>query len=403
MKKMHGMRTAVLGIAVTLVAAACGNGSSGGNGNGNGGGGGGLTPPTQNMKPQTSVGPGEGHLNLIAWAGYAENLWVKPFENQTGCQVKATYPNTSAEFVSLLKDGGGGQWDLASTSGDADLRVIYAGNVKPVNINLIPAWKDFFPAFKSPPFNTINGVHYGVSLQWGPNILMYNPQKVTTPPESWSVIYGPQYNGQVTVPDNPIQIADAALYLKYHDKSLGITDPYELTQTQFNAAVNLLVQQKQYIKKYWTSATQEINMFKNGDAVIGASWPYQQNILLGDKAPIASTIPIEGATGWADSWLLATKAPHPNCAYKWMQYISTPKVQAQQAVTYGETPDNSKACVYMDQMQKGACAQYHANAPISYFNKISLWKTPIADCGNGQNDCVDFSQWQQAWTTKIES
>ena len=40
--------------------------------------------------------------------------------------------------------------------------------------------------------------------------------------------------------------------------------------------------------------------------------------------------------------MLAAKAPHPNCAYLWMQYISTPQVQAKQAVTYGETPDNSR-------------------------------------------------------------
>ena len=397
MRGRHGLRAATMAAALSLVAAACGSGN-GGNG---GTGGGGTSPPTQNMKPQTSVGPGEGKLNLIAWAGYAEPLWVKPFEQQTGCQVHQTNPNTSAEFVALLKDGGGGQWDLASTSGDADLRVIYGGDVKPVNMSLIPAWKDFFSSFKSPAFNTINGVHYGVSLQWGPNILMYDPQKVTTKPASWSVIYGSAYSGQVTVPDNPIQIADAALYLKAHDKSLGITDVYELTRPQFDASINLLKKQRQYIKKYWASATQEINMFKNGDAVIGASWPYQQSILQTDKAPVASTIPSEGATGWADSWMLATKAPHPNCAYKWMQYISTPKVQAQQAVTYGETPDNSKACAYMDRMQKGSCAQYHANAPESYIQKIALWKTPIADCGNGKNDCVDFSQWQQAWTTEV--
>ena len=114
-----------------------------------------------------------------------------------------------------------------------------------------------------------------------------------------------------------------------------------------------------------------------------------------------AVIPKEGATGWADSWLLATKAPHPNCAYMWMRYISTPKVQAQQAVNYGETPDNSKACPLMDKISAGACAQYHANAPLSYFKTISLWKTPIAACGNGQNNCLPYSQWQQAWTTEV--
>ncbi len=112
-------------------------------------------------------------------------------------------------------------------------------------------------------------------------------------------------------------------------------------------------------------------------------------------------IPKEGATGWADTWMLAAKAPHPNCAYLWMRYISTPKVQAEQAVSYGETPDNKLACPLMNKLQKGSCDLYHANAPQSYFDSISLWKTPVATCDNGQQDCVPYSQWQQAWTTQV--
>jgi len=389
--------------AIALIGAACssGGGSSSGGTSSPGGGTAGLVPPTASMKPQTSIGAGEGNLNLIAWAGYTQQEWVKPFEQQTGCQVHSVYPNTSDEMVTLMKNGGGGQYDMVSASGDADLRLIYGGDVKPVNVHLIPDWTNLFPAFQSPPFNTINGVHYGVSLQWGPNILMYNTHDFSTPPTSWSVIYDPQYKGKVTVPDNPIQIADAALYLEKTQPSLGITDPYELTQAQFNAAVNLLKQQAPLVKKYWASAAQEINAFQNGDVVVGAGWPYQQSQLSAAHAPVASTIPTQGATGWADSWLLATNAPHPNCAYMWMKYISTPKVQAEQAVSYGETPDNKLACPIMDQLSKGSCALYHANAPASYFNSIALWKTPLAQCDNGQDNCIPYSEWQQAWTTEI--
>jgi putative spermidine/putrescine transport system substrate-binding protein len=101
-------------------------------------------------------------------------------------------------MVALMKNGGGGVYDMVSSSGDADLRILYAGDAHPVNINLIPSWKDFFPAFKSPAFNTIDGVYYGVSPQWGPNVLMYNTKDFKTAPPSWSVIYSPQYKGQVT-------------------------------------------------------------------------------------------------------------------------------------------------------------------------------------------------------------
>ncbi len=380
--------------ALMLLAAACG----GGNGGGGGGGGGAGQPPTATMTPQTSIGPGEGTLNLIAWEGYTQPLWVKPFEQQTGCQVNAKYAGSSDEMVALMADGGGGQYDMVSASGDASLRLIYGGDVRPVNVNLIPDWKNFIPQLQSPPHNTVDGVHYGISLQWGPNTLMYDPRKFPTAPTSWNVIYDKRYQGEITVPDNPIQIADAALYLKATEPSLGITDVYELTSAQLDAATGLLKQQRPLIKKYWALASQEISMFKNGDAVLGASWPYQESVLAADGVPIASTIPKEGATGWADTWMLATKAPHPNCAYLWMKYISTPKAQAQQATWYGETPANTKACPIMDQISPGSCDQYHANAPASYFDSISFWKTPIADCGNGQTDCQPYSAWQQAWT-----
>ncbi len=386
-------------VVVGLLAASCSSGTSTA---GTGGTGGGTNQvPTANLPVLKSIGKGEGSLNLIAWEGYLGAQWVNPFEAQTGCQVHATYAGTSDQMVALMKNGGGGQYDMVSSSGDADLRIIYAGDAHPVNISLIPSWNQFFPAFKSPPFNTINGVHYGVSLQWGPNVLMYSKTAFPTPPTSWSVIYDSAHKGLVTIPDNPIQIADAALYLSVHNSSLKITDPYELTQTQFQASVNLLKQERPLIKKYWDLASQEISEFKNGDATVGAGWPYQVSALKATNFPIGSTIPAEGATGWADTWMLAAKAPHPNCAYMWLRYISTPKVQAEQAVSYGETPDNMLACPFMNQLQAGACDEYHANAPAAYLNSIKLWKTPVATCDNGTSDCVPYFQWQQAWTTEV--
>ena len=97
--------------------------------------------------------------------------------------------------------------------------------------------------------------------------------------------------------------------------------------------------------------------------------------------------------------MLAAKAPHPNCAYKWMQYVTTPKVEAQQALVFGETPVNPLACPYMDKIQKGSCAAYHLNEPNSYYNKIKFWKTPVAQCGWKNSDsCMDYNAWVQAWT-----
>ena len=286
---------AVLAVMVVGVSA-CGSSSS-------------STSTSANLP--TSVGNGEGQLNLVAWEGYTQPEWVKPFEKATGCVVHSKYAGSSDEMVTLMRQGGGSQYDMVSASGDASLRLIRGGDVAQMNVALVPEWKNFIPQLQSPPHNTVAGKHYGISLQWGPNILLYNTKSVAPAPTSWSSIYEPKYKGLISVPNNPIQIADAALYLSKTKPSLGITDPYELTEAQLNAAGELLKQQKPLIKKYWALASDEIELFKNGDATIGAAWPYQQSTLNADKVPVKSLIPTEGATGWADTWMLSAHAKAP--------------------------------------------------------------------------------------------
>ena len=349
----------------------------------------------------TKIGKGEGKLTMIAWEGYLDTKWVKSFQQQTGCKVQAKYAGSSDEMVTLMRSGGGGQYDMVSASGDASLRLIYGKDVQPVNVSLVPGWKQFFTAFKSPPNNTVKGQHYGISLQWGPNTLLYNTQKVKPAPTSWGAIYDSKFKGRVTVPNNPIQIADVALYLSKTKPSLGITDPYELNQTQFNAAIALIKKQKPLIKKYWVLSSDEVSLFKNGDTWLGAAWPVTTGTLVASKVPVREIIPKEGATGWLDTWMLSAKAKHPNCAYMWYSYISSPKVQALQAVTWGETPVNKLACGPMNKLSKGSCAVYHANAPEAYYRSIKFWKTPVADCGNGKKDCVDYTKWVSAWNQAI--
>ncbi|MFI5037729.1 MAG: extracellular solute-binding protein, partial [Solirubrobacterales bacterium] len=207
--------------AMTIAVTACGSSSS----------------SSSSASLPSTIGAGEGQLTLVAWEGYAQPEWVKPFEAQTGCTVHAKYAGSSDEMVTLMRQGGG-QYDMVSASGDASLRLIRGGEVQQMNVALVPEWKSFIPQLQSPPHNTVNGKHYGISLQWGPNTLLYNTKSVQPAPTSWAAIYSGKYKGAVTVPANPIQIADAALYLSKTQPSLGISDPYELTEAQLNAAVS---------------------------------------------------------------------------------------------------------------------------------------------------------------------
>jgi putative spermidine/putrescine transport system substrate-binding protein len=358
-----------------------------------------FQPPTAGVKPLAAIGTGEGALNLVTTEGYADSSWAVPFTNATGCKITPKYVASWDDVVQTLKGGGGGQWDLVSATGDAALQLIISGDVNPMNTALIPDFNNFQTVFKAPAYNTVNGIHYGISVQWSPNTLLFNTRKFVNPPTSWSAIYDPATKGLITVPDNPMQIADAALYLSKTQPALNIKDPFELNQKQFDAAIALLKDQRPLIKRYWGIPSEEILMFRNGEVVVGAGSPYQTEELRKAGIPVADTIPAtEGATAWGDSWMLAAKAAHPNCAYMWIAYVSTPKVQAQQATFFGETPVNTKACAEMEALQAGSCALYHAEATGAYFDAIKFWKTPMQRCPDGSSTCIPYEQWVSSWT-----
>ena len=184
-----------------------------------------IAASVPNVPMLKSLGKGEGALNLIVWAGYAENGsndktvdWVNPFTKATGCKVNAKTAGTSDEMVSLMKTGG---YDGVSASGDASLRLIYGGQVAPVNTALVPNYGTISSFLKNQKWNSVNGVMYGVPHGWGANVLAYNPAKVKKP-TSWSVVFDANspYKGKITAYDSPIYIADAAMYLMAKNPSL---------------------------------------------------------------------------------------------------------------------------------------------------------------------------------------
>jgi putative spermidine/putrescine transport system substrate-binding protein len=379
----------------------------------------GSAAPPASVEPSSnlpaSIGTGEGELDIIVWAGYAEDGsnvkeydWVNPFiaANPDCGKVNVKPADTSDAMVSLMQGGGGGLYDGVSASGDASNTLITRGDVAEVNVDLIPDFKDVSPFLQSPAHNTVNGKHYGVSHGWGGNTLMYRTDIVKPAPTSWDVTFDPAkmeaYKGKVTAYDGSIYIADAALYLKTHKPELAITDPYELTQDQFNAAIDLLKAQHPYVGKYWAAYTDEIDNFTNGATVVGTTWPYQTNTLKAAKVAVEAVVPTEGMTGWADTWMLASKAAHPNCMYKWMAWMVTPHVQAEVAEYFGEAPANPKACAELDKTYgsygvKDFCTLYSVNDQ-SFYDSISFWKTPQADCGDSRGQtCIPYDQWVTAY------
>ena len=415
---MRNRNLAAFVATAAIVASACGSGASPAPTTGETGPAP-TTAATETAAPGPAIidaiGPGEGELNLIVWPGYAEsgaNLpeydWVHPFEEKTGCIVKTIKEaGSSDEMVTLMRQGGGALYDGVSASGDATIRLIKEGRIAAVDVeNLFPEWQNLWSAMQSPVHNTIDGVHYGVSHGWGANLLMWNTEVVSPAPDSWSVVFDPSsaYSGKVTAYDYAIYIADAALYLSKAQPDLGITDPYELTQAQCDASVALLKDQRKIIGKYWGTYGDQIVDFENGTSVLGTTWPYQVGALKAEAppVPVEAVLPKEGATGWADTWMMAKEAAHPNCMLQWMDWMIQPTTQQQVAEYFGEAPANLEACKLIDSTPgpygyAGFCTDQHASDD-AYAAAVKFWKTPLADCGDSRGTtCIDFSEWLKAW------
>ncbi|MGY4711707.1 ABC transporter substrate-binding protein [Mycolicibacterium sp. CBM1] len=392
------MRTTTRRLGVALAAcaalvAACSSST-------NSGGGTATAPPK--MEPLSALGQNEGQLNLIAWPGYAEDGsndpkvdWVHPFEQKTGCKVNVKVGNTSDEMVQLMRTG---QYDGVSASGDATLRLIYAGDVAPVNTTLVPNYDTISAFLKDKAWNSVDGQMYGIPHGWGANLLMYNTDVVKGAPDTWGAVFpgAAEYKGKVTAYDSPIYIADAALYLSKTKPELGIKNPYALTEDQLNAAVDLLKEQHANIGEYWSDYTKAVQAFESGTSVIGTTWQVIANMITSDnKVKIATVLPKEGSTGWSDTWMVSSKAKNPNCMYQWMDWITSPQVNAQVAEYFGEAPAQTKACEFTS--DKTFCDTYHAT-DAAYAEKISYWTTPQKQCVDGSGDnCTAYSEWVDKW------
>jgi putative spermidine/putrescine transport system substrate-binding protein len=379
---------------MALVISACGSSSKKSEGDS------GSSTPT----PQASIGTGEGAVSVLAWPGYAENGstskdvdWVTPFEKESGCKTTVKTFGTSDEAFQLFKTG---EYDVVSASGDATLRVIANKDAAPLNTKLLTNYADLTPFLVEKRWNSVDGVVYGEPHGWGANLLMWNENVVKPAPDSWGSVFvkDSPYKGKVTGYDSPIYIADAALYLKATQPDLKITDPYSLDQTQFDAAIALLKDQKANVGEYWSDYLKEQEAFTKGSLVLGTTWQVITNGVQADKAspPVKAIIPKEGSTAWSDSWMIKSNTKHPNCSYMWLNWITKPDVQAQVAEYFGEAPANLKACdVTTD---KTFCDTYHANDQ-AYYNQLSYWTTPTKTCLDGRKDveCVDYEGWTSAW------
>jgi spermidine/putrescine-binding protein len=184
-------------------------------------------------------------LRMFTWDGYADAAWVKEFEAKFNAKVSAAYAGSVDEMFAKMSGSKGADFDIVAVDTSSVPRYIAGNLLQPVDMTKLSSAANLLPAFKAVPVLQKDGKPYGVPFAWGSLGLIYDTEFFKgKEPDSWSVLWDPQYEGRmIALDDANNNIVTAALYM-------GLPDPYNLSADQFNQVKAKLIEQKKLLLSY---------------------------------------------------------------------------------------------------------------------------------------------------------
>jgi spermidine/putrescine-binding protein len=317
-------------------------------------------------------------LTMIVWEGYTSDSFTIPWEETNDVNVEATFAGTGDEMFAAMQGSGGTTFDMVSASSDLPQRLYDAGLLMEIDASKLTNYPDLYEQFQRPPYITFDDKLYGVNFSWGPTIMLYNPEEVTETPTSWNALLDEKYSGKITTWNYPLQIAQYALLLDPKPE-----DPFLLDDEQLAQVKDILVRQRPLVRKYWDLGGEIAQLFLNGEVVIGDGWSWITLQIQDSEGTVAEATPEEGVTGWSDSWCISNKAPNPELALKWADYMIGPEGQLGVIENLNYSITNSKVVETLPTELREQLRM--VDVPAEYA-KIHMWKF-----------VPNYDKWVQIW------
>ncbi|MER5651308.1 extracellular solute-binding protein [Streptosporangium sp. NPDC002524] len=350
--------------------------------------------PASTPTPSTSIGKGEGTLQVLTFQGYVEYgatssraNWLTPFERETGCVVKLDRVRTSEEMAARFATGA---YDAVSPAPDLAGQLVAQGKVAPLDTGLVPGYKHIPKRLRELPGLREDGEVYGIPYLWAVNQVVHEGSG----PEGPAALYGA---APVAIRNSPLSIADAALALGGTGSEPEAEDPFQLTPAQLDAAAKLLAEGDGPDRVYWTDSLQLVRALSAGPVRMAQALPYHLDLFKRAGRPMKTRAGAP-ATGWVDSWMLAAKPASPNCAYRWLDWVSSAAAQRPAAAWTGLAPANPEAC---GGQARRMCEIYRVR-DNRWLRDIRFAARPTRDCGGRGGECTDYTEWAERWKQLVK-
>src|SRR5215475_9550349 len=137
-------------------------------------------------------------LSLLVWEGYADESFIKPFEQAHNCKVSASYMGSSDELVSKLRGGAASSYDVISPSSDVAAMIVRSGLAEPLDLANFSEYSRLSAKLRDSSLVKAGGKTFGVPFMWGPNPILYDTTAFPVAPESWSILWDPKLKGKIS-------------------------------------------------------------------------------------------------------------------------------------------------------------------------------------------------------------
>lgn len=308
-----------------------------------------------------------GELRILTWEGYADDQWVKAFEAKSGAKVSISYTGSVDEIFAKMTASKGADFDVIAIETSSYKRLTQEALIQPLDSTKLPASANLMPAFKNVSAITFDGKTYAAPFAWGSIPLIYSTDTFPTPPESWGVLWDKKYRGKIIVMDDANNaIVTTAL-------TLGIKDPFNLTDAQFQDIKKKLLEQKANVASYYAGFDDGVSIFAQGGIDLMMSMGEPQAPMLKKRGVnVGLTIPKEGAIGWIDCWTISAKARDVNLAHAWIDAMLQKEVGTyiSEKTGYGNTTNaEANAAIGLNYSDRLVFLQ----APEDFARRIELW------------------------------